>query len=131
VLRILRAEAGNSFMDGPRQVPRHLQRAFHERLVDDELGGVISEWGVTDEFDMPGERLEVPLHPVDAHGDGIDQAEVFRVLGEDRREIAMERHVVTDENPVADAHGEAHTLIVGVADTAPCILMKILHSTNA
>jgi hypothetical protein len=32
---------------------------------------------------------EIPLHPVHADGNGIDQAEVFRVLGEDGREVAM------------------------------------------
>ena len=69
-----------------------------------------------DEFDVPGERLEIPLHPVHADGNGIDQAEVFRVLGEDGREVAMERHVVTDKHAIADAHGEAHTLVVGVPD---------------
>ena len=79
-------------------------------------GGVIRERGVPDELDVPGERLEVPLHPVDTHGDGSDQAEAVRVLGEDRPEVATERHVVADENPVADTHRKAHTLVVGVAD---------------
>jgi hypothetical protein len=97
-------------------MPWHLQGAFHERLVDDELRGIICERGVPDQFDVPGERLEIPLHPVHAHGDGVDQAEVFRVLGENRREVAMERHVVAHQHPVADAHGEPHAFVVGVPD---------------
>ena len=68
-----------------------------------------------DELDVPGARLEVPLHPVDTHGDGSDQAEAVRVLGETGLK-STERHVVADENPRADTHRKAHTLVVGVAD---------------
>jgi hypothetical protein len=44
---------------------------------------------VPDQLDVPGERLEIPLHSVHTDGDGIDQAEILRVFGEHRREVAM------------------------------------------
>jgi len=40
------------------------------------------------------------LHPVHAHRQGIDQAEMLRVLGEHRREVAAKRHIVADEDAV-------------------------------
>ncbi|MGO9010259.1 MAG: hypothetical protein ACLQPN_09160 [Bryobacteraceae bacterium] len=60
-------------VDGPRQVSGYLQFALHERPVDDELGGVIRERSLLDQFDVSGERLEIALHPVHADGDGTDQ----------------------------------------------------------
>jgi hypothetical protein len=40
------------------------------------------------EFDVLGKRLEVPRRPVNVGGDGIDQAEILRVLREHRRKRA-------------------------------------------
>ena len=45
----------------PRQMPRRLQFAFHERLVDDELSRFVCEWRLPDQFDLPGKRLEIRI----------------------------------------------------------------------
>jgi hypothetical protein len=60
--------------------------------------------------------LEIPLHAIHANRNGIDLAEVFRVLCENRREIAVEGHVVAYEYSVADGHGEPHWFVVRVSD---------------
>src|ERR1039457_4279989 len=42
-------------------MPRRLQFAFHERLVDDELSRFVCEWRLPDQFDLPGKRLEIHI----------------------------------------------------------------------
>ena len=42
---------------------------------------------------------------------------MLRVLGEHGREVAVERHVVADEDAIADREGKPHRFVVGVPET--------------
>ena len=99
-----------------RQVFRRLEFAFHERPIDDDLGEFVAKLGLLPLADLLGDRFEVPLHAIHANRDSINQAEMLRVLGKHRREVAVEGHVVADEHTVADGHRKAHGLVVGVPD---------------
>ena len=76
-------------MHRPRQGFGHLQPAFDERLVDDELGGNIRELGLFPGLDLEAHALKVPLHLVYADGKRVLQGEVLRVFGEHGLKGAM------------------------------------------
>ena len=104
-----------------RQVLGRLQFAFNERPVDDEFGLIVGDPRLPPARHLLGQRSEVPLDAIDADGQGIEDAEVFGVLGQDRREVALKRQIRTDQHAVADREGQTHTLVVGIsqADREP------------
>src|SRR5665213_1035387 len=95
---------------------RNVDFGFDERLIDDDPRRDISELGVTPMADLLRHRLEIPLHVGDPNLKRMDEIEVLRMLGEHRREVTGERHVVANEHAVSEGHGEPHRLVMRVAD---------------
>jgi len=79
------------------------------------------------EFNGLNHWLEVSVHLVNSDREGVLKSEVFAVLGKERREVAVEGHVVTDHHPVSDSHRKAHRLVVRVpyADRKPVKLVIV------
>src|SRR5260370_28371411 len=92
------------------------ERFFDESLVNHELRFVLANQAFLPRCDLAPHRIEIALHAVNADRYRIDEAEMFRVLGNDRPEVPVERHVVADEDSVAYGHREAHGLVVGIPD---------------
>src|SRR5437899_8310624 len=103
-------------MHAPGEVLWRFERFFDKSLVNHELRFVLANQAFLPGCDLLPHRIEIALHAVDADRYRIDEAEMFRVLGKDRREVPMERHVVADEDPVTHGHREAHGLVVGIPD---------------
>jgi hypothetical protein len=57
----------------PRQVPRNVQFAFDEGLLDDHLGRDGAQLRLAPHFYLLSHRLEVPLHPVNTDRDRVDK----------------------------------------------------------
>ena len=68
------------------------------------------------QFNLALQRFEVPLNPVHADGERINQVEALGMLGEDRREIAAECHIGADEDPQAGGESQTNGLVVGVTN---------------
>src|SRR5438309_3937833 len=100
---------------GKAEMFRRLQFAFHERLVNDYLGRHIRQFTSLPGLDLLAHRLEVPLHPINANRDAIDERERLRVFCQYRGEIPGERHVGAHEHAIATGHRQTHALIVGIA----------------
>src|SRR5207248_8165178 len=49
-----------------------------------------------------------------ANTDEVDEVEAFRVLGQDRREIAFEGHIVADKTSIADSQRQSKAFVIGV-----------------
>ena len=79
------------------------ERFFDESLVNHELRFVLRNQAFLPSCDLLPHRIEIALHAVDSDRHRIDEAEMFRVLGKDRCEVPVERHVVADEHPIT--HG--------------------------
>ena len=77
-------------VDWPNQVPGHVQLVFNEGLVDDDLAGHIRQFGLSPGLHLFSHGLEIPLHAIDAHGDGVQQGERLRMLGKDRSKRAYD-----------------------------------------
>jgi TPR repeat protein len=56
--------------------------------------------------------LKIELYSINANSQRILQVEMLRVLGQYRREIAVERRVVTHKNPKSHCECEAHGFVV-------------------
>jgi len=93
-------------MDLPCQVPRCVEFALDERLVDDEPGRNLCELRIVPTLDRLHHRLEVALHIVHSDREGVLQREVFAVFGEHRREVSGKGQVFANEDPVADGDGQ-------------------------
>jgi hypothetical protein len=93
---------------------RDVDLRFDERLVDDEPCRNIRELRITPATDLFRHRLEVALHIRNPDLKRMDEIEVLRMLGEDRREVAGERHVVANYHTIADGHREPHGLVMSV-----------------
>ena len=77
-------------MHGSGKMLRSFQFALDESLVDDHLRRDIGEFTFLPLLYLLAHGLEVPLHPVDAHRDAIDQRERLRVFCEHWRKHAWE-----------------------------------------
>ena len=62
------------------------QSALDERLVDDHLGSDVRQFTSLPSFHLFPHRLEVPLHPIDAYRNAVDQRKRLRVFREHRGE---------------------------------------------
>src|SRR5216684_1607136 len=92
------------------------ERLFDKSLVNHELRFVLGNQAFLPRCDLLPHRIEIALHAIHADRYRIDEAEMFRVLGKDRCEVPMERHVVADEHAIAYGHRKAHGLVVGIPD---------------
>lgn len=86
-------------------------------LVDDELRRYVRELRLAPSRNLLRHRIEVPLHFRNADVERVDQVEILGVLGEHRREVTGECHVVAHEDAIADGHREPHGFVMGVSDT--------------
>lgn len=62
-------------MDRSGKMFGSFQFALDERLVDDYLGGDVRQFASLPQFHLLAHQFEVPLHPVDADRDAVDQRE--------------------------------------------------------
>jgi hypothetical protein len=69
--------------------PGNLQFALNEGLIDDHLCGDVGQFRLPPDFDLLAHRLEIPLHPVHADRNRVDQREGLRMFCEHRRKVAM------------------------------------------
>jgi hypothetical protein len=77
-------------MHSARKMLWSFKFAFHERLVDDDLGRNIREFAPLPRFHLLAHRLKVPLHPIHSDRHAIDQRERLRVFGKNRRKHARD-----------------------------------------
>jgi hypothetical protein len=71
-------------MDVAGKVFWSFQFAFHECLIDYDLGGDVREFTSLPHLHLFSLGFKVPLHAVNAHGDAIDERERLRVFCEHR-----------------------------------------------
>ncbi|SRR6266566_4012329 len=69
-------------VNAPGQVFWGVELAFHERLVDDQLGGIVRKARPLPRLDLFPYRLEVPLHTVYPNREDVHEAQMLGVLGE-------------------------------------------------
>ena len=112
--RVLRLEIQP--VDLGQQAPGRFQLAVNERRVEDQLRRVIGDLRLPPRLNLALQRLEVPLNPVHADRERINQVEALGVLGQDRREIAAEGHVGADENAQACGQTQTQRFVVRVAN---------------
>jgi hypothetical protein len=62
------------------------QLAVDERGVEDQPRRIVGDLGLPPQFNLALQRLEVPLNPVHADRERVNQIEALGVLGQDRRE---------------------------------------------
>src|SRR5579864_629712 len=103
-------------MDLGQQTPGRVQLAVDECGIEDQLGPLIGELCLPPVFDLALNGFEVPLDSVHSDGKSINQIEALAVLGQDRSEVAAERHVGAYENTQACGEAEAQRFVVRVAD---------------
>lgn len=58
--------------------------------IEDQLRRVVGDLRLPPRFNLALQRLEVPLNPVHADRERINQLEALGVFGQDRREIARD-----------------------------------------
>src|SRR5262249_38063848 len=112
---ILRREV--QVVHSSRQVPRNLELAFDEGLVDDHLGRDRAQLRLPPRFYLLSHGLEVPLHPVNTDRDGVYKRKALRVFGQDGLKVTAESHIRANRDPISTGQSEAHTLVVAVAQT--------------
>ena len=71
-----------------KQASGNFRLAIDERRVEDQPSRVIGDLRPSPQFNLPLERLEVPLNPVHSNRERIDQVETLGVFGKHRCEIA-------------------------------------------
>ena len=69
-----------------QQASRGFQFAIHERQVEDQLCRLISDLRLPPRLNLALQRLEVPLNPVHADRECVNQVEALAVLRQDSRE---------------------------------------------
>src|SRR5258708_32169108 len=65
-------------------------------------------------FDLPPDRLKVPLQPVQPDRKRIVEREALRVFRQDRSVVTSEREVVADEYSQSDRACQPESLVVRV-----------------
>jgi hypothetical protein len=73
-------------MDFGQQASWRFQLAVDEGRVEDQLRRVVGDLRLPRQFDLALQRFEVPLNPVHADRERINQVEALGVLGQDRSE---------------------------------------------
>ena len=69
---------------GSGQVSGSLQLTLDERLVDNHLGSDVRQFTSLPDLNLLAHRFEVPLHPVHANRDAVNQGERLRVFRQHR-----------------------------------------------
>jgi len=75
-------------MDLGQQASGCLQLAVDESCVEDQLRCLVGDLRLPPRLNLALQRLEVPLNPVHADRECVNQVEALGVLGQDRREHA-------------------------------------------
>ncbi len=101
-------------MNPARQVLRHIDFAFDECAVDNQLRRFVGETRLLPCLDLLPHGFEVPLHAVHADREDVHKVDAFRMLREYRREITLKRHVVAHKHAVAHGESQSHGLVVGI-----------------
>src|SRR4051794_17924245 len=112
--RILRLEVVMMYLR--QQSPRRIKFSLHECGIEDQLRLIVADLRAAPAFNLPLHRLEVSLDAVHPYGQCVDQVEAFAVLGQDRRELAAERHVRAHEDSYADRESKPQRLVVRISD---------------
>jgi hypothetical protein len=73
-------------VDFGEQNSRGFELAVNECGVKDQLRRVVGDLGLSPQFDLALQRLEVPLNSVHANRERINEIEALGVLGKHRRE---------------------------------------------
>jgi hypothetical protein len=81
-------------VDLGKQASGRFQLAIDERGVKDQLRCLISDLRLPPCLNLALQRLKVPLNPVLANRERINEVEALGVLGQDRREVPLESHAV-------------------------------------
>jgi len=83
-----------------------IHSAFDKRAVDGQLGSVSRQLLFPPRLDQPAHGLEVTLHSVHAHRQGVLQREVLAVFRQDGCVVTLKREVSTDILPPPANHSE-------------------------
>ena len=75
-------------MNFGQQASWRIELASHKRRVEDQLRRVIGDLGLPPGLHLALQRFEVPLNPVHADRERVNQVKALGVLGQDRREDA-------------------------------------------
>lgn len=85
-------------MDFRQQAPWRIEGAVDQRVVQDQLCALVGDLGLPLQLHLALQRLKVPLNPVKADGERVDQVEALGVFGQYRRENTSASHVVARED---------------------------------
>ena len=77
-------------MDLGEQAPGSFQLAVDKRRIEDQLRRLISDLRLPPCLNLALQRLEVPLNPVHADRERVNEIEALGMLGKYRREIARD-----------------------------------------
>ena len=75
------------------------------------------ELGTAPRFHLLSHGLEVALHPINSHGDRVEQGERLRVLRQDRSKVSAKGHVAANQHPITARHCEPHGFVVRIPDS--------------
>lgn len=84
--RVLRLEVEP--VDLGQEAPGSFQLAINECGVEDQLRCLVGDLRLPPRLNLALQRLEVPLNPVHADRERVNQVEALGVLGQDRSEHA-------------------------------------------
>ena len=90
------------------KTPWRFQLPIHKRSVKDQLCSFVSDLRLTPLLHLPAHWFKASLNPINAHYKCVDEIEAFGVLGQDRRELAAERHVGANEHTQAGGQTKAN-----------------------
>jgi hypothetical protein len=82
--RVLRLEVEP--VDLGKEAPGSFQLAINKRRIEDQLSRLVGDLRLPPRLNLALQRLEVPLNPVHADRERVNQVETLGVLGQDRRE---------------------------------------------
>jgi len=109
-----------------RRWPRRLQLSPYKRPIEDGFGPVVADLALPLHLDLAPHRFKSSLNPVNTHRQGVDQIEALGVLGQDRREHALDKVAKSPEIMMAMDGGEPPTPFgVSYVATIPC---RVLYS---
>ena len=77
-------------VDLGQEASRRFELAIHKRRVEDQLRLGIADLSLAPALDLALHGLEVPLNPVHADRERINQVEALGVLGQDRSEYSWD-----------------------------------------
>ena len=75
-------------VDFGKEAPGSVEGAVDERVVEDQLCALVGDLRLSPQLHLALQRLEVPLDPINADRERVNQVEALGVFGQHRREIA-------------------------------------------